>query len=91
LFVWLSDAGPVPPVEGSFGVDLAIWKWVVIIGAGAVVAIWLVRRIAEIVVTRKTSRIIEQVVGSKDAGADGQPQGWSDLDDLDGPGPEPRP
>ena len=86
LSIWLAEKSPA---EGSFGVDLAIWKWVVIIGAGAVVVTWLVRRISEVVVARKTRSIIEQVVG-RDAGGEKE-RGWDDLDDLDKPGGTPDP
>lgn len=84
LSVWLAEAAEANPAEGSFGVDLAIWKWVIIIGAGAVAVTWLVRRISEVVVARKTRSIIEQVVG-RDAALEKE-RGWDDLDDLDEPG-----
>lgn len=83
LAVWLAETAD-PIVPGSdYGVDLTIWKWVVFIGVGAVVVGLIVRRLADVVVKRKTRNIIEQVVGRDAGGADGD---WSDLDDLDDPG-----
>lgn len=92
LAALLAEAAQAP-AEGGFSIDLAIWKWVVIIGAGAIVIAWLVRRIAEVVVKRKTERIIERVVGPPAKGAGQEGAGWSDLDDLDGPAapPDPKP
>lgn len=78
LAVWLTEAAEPLASESSFALDLAVWKWVVFIGAGAVVVTWVVRRVAEVVVARKTRNIIEQVVG-KDAG--GPDQGWDEPDD----------
>jgi hypothetical protein len=93
LSIWLADGAGKAPAEGSFSLDLAVWRWVVIIGVGAVVVIWLVRRVSEVVVARKTRNIIEQVVG-RDAGeAGGADRGWDDVADLDQPGetPDPKP
>jgi hypothetical protein len=87
----LAKAAEAAPTDGSFTIDLAIWKWVVIIGLGAVAAIWIVRRLSEVIVARKTRRIIEQVVGSQAGGAGEEQPGWGDLDDLDDPGGSPDP
>jgi len=45
----------------SFGLQLSVWKWVVLIGAGAVVAAYAVKRIADIATVKKTEAIIARV------------------------------
>ena len=62
---------PSPPAPSSTSIDLAMWKWVIFIGLAAVVVFYIVKRISEIVVTRRTESIIRDVVG-KNTGEDNE-------------------
>jgi hypothetical protein len=68
----------VNPSGESASFELAIWRWVVIIGVGAFVAIFAIKRIADIAAKRKTEMIIEEVVGK---GESVNAAGWIDDDD----------
>ena len=59
----LASSAPAP---SSTGIDVSIWKWVIIIGVGAVVIFYAIWRISQIVVNRKTDSIIRDVVGDKE-------------------------
>ncbi|MCP4196340.1 MAG: hypothetical protein GY762_04245 [Proteobacteria bacterium] len=52
-----------PSAPSSSGIDVSIWKWVIIIGVAAVVLFYAIWRISQIVVNRKTNSIIRDVVG----------------------------
>lgn len=62
------------PPEPSRGFDLGIWYALVIIGVAAVVIFYVVKRISDIAVNRKTQAMIRQFSDLKDN---------SDLDDND--------
>jgi len=47
----------------SVGLELSVWKYVVIIGAVAVIAIYVLKRISDVVVSKKTNDMIKRVVG----------------------------
>ncbi len=51
------------PAPSSASIDLAYWKWVIIIGAVAVVVFYAIKRIADVVVKKKTDAMIRNVVG----------------------------
>ncbi|MBN2341377.1 MAG: hypothetical protein JXX29_08270 [Deltaproteobacteria bacterium] len=53
----------VKPSPTNVGFELEIWKWVVIIAAGAFVAIFAIKRIGDIVAKKRTESMIENVVG----------------------------
>jgi hypothetical protein len=55
-----------PPAPSSSGIDVSIWKWVIIIGVAAVVVFYAIWRISQIVVNRKTDSIIRDVLGDND-------------------------
>ena len=57
----------VEPSPTSVGFELAIWKWVVIIAAGAFVVIFALKRIGDIVAKKRTESMIESVVGKDEA------------------------
>ena len=73
----LAQAAPPAAPATSSPIELDVWKWVIIIGAGAVIILYAVKRIAEVVVKKKTDNMIHRVVGV-DAGGEGE-----DLDDLE--------
>ncbi len=52
-----------PPAPSSANLELSIWKWVIIIGIAAVVVFYIIKRVSEIVVDRKTDAMIRKVVG----------------------------
>jgi hypothetical protein len=64
----------------SVGFELAIWKWVVIAGVGTFVITFLLKRIADVMATKKTESIIEDVVGKEEAK---KSTDWVDDDDDD--------
>lgn len=45
----------------STSIDFTYWKWVVLVGVAAVVIFYLLKRVADIVVDRKTDRLIRDV------------------------------
>ena len=45
----------------SSGIDVSIWKWVIVIGVTAVVIFWGIKRVADIVVNKKTDEMIRNV------------------------------
>ncbi|MDJ0766179.1 MAG: hypothetical protein QNJ97_24565 [Myxococcota bacterium] len=49
------------PSPTSSGIDLALWKWVIAIGVGAVVIFYLIKRVSDIVVKKKTDAMIRSV------------------------------
>ncbi len=73
----LAQADPPAVPATSSPIELDVWKWVVIIGAGAVIILYAVKRIAEVVVNKRTDDMIRKVVG-KDADVEG-----GNLDDLE--------
>jgi hypothetical protein len=80
LLSMLAEAAPTP----NTGADWGIWKWVVIIGGGAIALIYLVRRISDVVVKKKTATMIREVVG--DEAARDADAGWDDTQDPGGTG-----
>jgi hypothetical protein len=60
-----------PPEPSSSGIDVSIWKWVIIIGVAAIIVFYAIWRISQIVVNRKTNAIIRDVVGDS-ANKDGE-------------------
>jgi hypothetical protein len=60
-----------PPAPSSAGIDVSIWKWVIIIGVAAIIVFYAIWRISQIVVNRKTESIIRDVVGDS-ADKDGE-------------------
>ena len=79
---WISIlAQAAPPPETSVEIELSVWKWVIIIGVAAIIIIYAVKRISEVVVKKKTDTMIKRVVGvdpAKDEEA-----GWDDMKQLD--------
>ncbi len=73
----LAQVDPPAVPATSSPIELDVWKWVVIIGVGAVIILYAVKRISEVVVKKKTDDMIRKVVG-KDADVEG-----GDLDDLE--------
>ncbi|MCP4679505.1 MAG: hypothetical protein GY854_29245 [Deltaproteobacteria bacterium] len=57
------------PAPSSTSISLAVWKWVIIIGVAAVIVFYVIKRVADVVVKRKTDAMIRDVVG-KDADVD---------------------
>ena len=52
----------LPDVPGaSQSVELTVWKWVILIGGGAIVAFWVIKRVAEIVTKQKTDAMVRKV------------------------------
>lgn len=58
----VAASGPSP--AGS--VELGMWKLVIIIGAGAVVLFWVLRRISVVMEKRRTDEIIRTVVSEQE-------------------------
>ena len=58
LAIILSEFAPKPT---SSGVELGVWKWVIIIGASAIALFYVVKRIADVVVKKKTDDMIRSV------------------------------
>ena len=54
----LSEYAPKPT---SSGVELGVWKWVIIIGATAIALFYVVKRISDVVVKKKTDDMIRSV------------------------------
>jgi hypothetical protein len=50
---------PVPSPAAS-GFEFGIWRWVIIIGVGAVVLFYAIKRISDVLVNRKTDLIIRE-------------------------------
>ena len=61
----LASSPSGPP---SSGIDVSIWKWVIIIGVAAVIVFYAIWRVSQVVVNRKTNNIIRDVVGDNDTG-----------------------
>ncbi len=59
-------------------IELTVWKWVIIIGVVAVALIYIIKRVSEVVVKRKTDNIIRRVVGGEDEG-----EGSEEMEDLE--------
>lgn len=75
----LAQAAPPAAPATSSPIELDVWKWVVIIGVGAVVLLYAVKRIADVVTKKKTDNMIRQVVGKDAAGEGGD---WDDLKEM---------
>lgn len=74
-------AQAAPPAETSVEIELSVWKWVIIIGVAAIIIIYVIKRVSEVVVKKKTDTMIRRVVGEEPAqGAD---SGWDDMKQLD--------
>ena len=73
----LAQAEPPAVPATSSPIELDVWKWVIIIGAGAVIVFYAVKRIADVVTRKKTDNMIRRVVGKDAAGESG------DCDDLE--------
>ncbi len=73
----LAQVDPPAVPATSSPIELDVWKWVVIIGAGAVIILYAVKRISEVVVNKKTDDMIRKVVGDDAVGEN------VDLDDLE--------
>ena len=58
-----SQSAPPPS-----GIDVSIWKWVIIIGVATVTIVYAVWRISQVVVNKKTDNISRDVVGDDDPG-----------------------
>jgi len=67
--------------ETSVEIELSVWKWVIIIGVAAIIIIYAVKRISEVVVKKKTDTMIKRVVGVDPA--KGEEAGWDDMKQLD--------
>jgi hypothetical protein len=74
-------AQATPPPETSVEIELSVWKWVIIIGVSAIIIIYAVKRISEVVVKKKTDTMIRRVVGEE--AAKGEDAGWDDMKKLD--------
>ena len=74
-------AEAVRPTEVASSLELSVWKWVIIIGVGAVVIFFFIRKFSEIVVKKKTELMIQQVVGDDAQVDDGGD--WQDPDVTD--------
>lgn len=70
----------VAPSPTNVGFELEIWKWVVIIAAGAFVLIFVLKRIGDIVAKKRTEAMIENVVGQ---GESQKNTDWVDEDDAE--------
>lgn len=69
------EAAPAP----SMGIELVVWKWVIIISVVAVAALYVVKRIADVVVKRKTDAAIRSALGEDaDESADDASEEGSD-------------
>lgn len=55
---FLSVLGQTPR---STSIDFAYWKWVVLVGVAAVVVFYVLKRVADVVVDRKTDKLIREV------------------------------
>ncbi|MCP4599132.1 MAG: hypothetical protein GY847_01100 [Proteobacteria bacterium] len=62
--------GAVDPAPSSTNINLAVWRWVIIIGIAAVVIFYVIKRVSDIVVKKKTDAIIRDVVGDDASGCD---------------------
>ncbi len=58
------------PAPSSTSISLEVWKWVIIIGVAAVIVFYVIKRVADVVVKRKTAAMIRDVVG-EDADTNG--------------------
>ena len=58
LTIMLAEFAPKPT---STGVELGVWKWVIIIGASAIAMFYVIKRIADVVVKKKTDDMIRSV------------------------------
>jgi len=69
------------PVAGetSTSIDLTVWKYVIIIGLSAITILYIVKRVSEIVVKKKTETMIREVVGEEAS----RGEDWEDFDKLD--------
>lgn len=68
------------PTDVASSLELSVWKYVVIIGVGAFVVLYIAKRIAEVVVKKKTDNLIERVVGNA---ADADEEASDSLEDLE--------
>ena len=61
----------LPDVPGaSDSVEMTVWKWVIMIGGGAIVAFWVIKRIAEVVTKRRTEAMVREVGEADDNESD---------------------
>ena len=78
----ISTIAQATPPETSVEIELSVWKWVIIIGVAAIIIIYAVKRISEVVVKKKTDTMIKRVVGV-DPAEKGEEEGWDDMKKLD--------
>ena len=64
--VWTASGQP------SAGIEVGIWKWVIIMGVGAVIVFYTIKRIADFVTDRKTDAMIQQVEEDLDEDDEGR-------------------
>jgi hypothetical protein len=79
LFFALAQVAP--PADTNVEIELSVWKWVVIIGASAIVLIYAIKRLADVVTKKKTDSMIRRVVGEDPS--QGGEDGWDDMKKLD--------
>jgi len=73
----LLSQADVAPAPASSGFQFGVWRWVVIIGVGAVIVIYAIHRISVLVARQKTARLIDDVVGREEAASN---TGWVEED-----------
>jgi len=54
----------------STSIDFTYWKWVVLVGVAAVVVFYVLKRISDIVVDRKTDKLIREIEREEDSKTD---------------------
>ena len=78
----IAQAKPEPAPASNSPIELAVWKWVVIIGIAAIIILYAVKRISEVVVKKKTDEMIRTVVGEDAKPSDGS-EDWEDFEEMD--------
>jgi uncharacterized membrane-anchored protein YhcB (DUF1043 family) len=53
-------SSPKPPAP-STSIELTVWKYVIIIAVAAIVIFYIIKRVADIVVKKKTQTMIREV------------------------------
>ena len=72
LIAILLNSQPEVPAGAGGSIELTLWKWVVIIGAGAIVAFWVIKRFSEIFIKHKTDALVRSVGEADDASDSGE-------------------
>jgi hypothetical protein len=70
-----------PPADTNVEIELSVWKWVIIVGVAAIIIIYAIKRISEVVVKKKTDTMIRRVVGQ--APSEEDEAGWEEVKKLD--------